>query len=56
MDKNENPVIAWITDEYNKCKSSPYYFFTHYWKVNGKPATTPMTEEEFNKLFKSNTE
>ena len=56
MDKNENPLVEWIRDEYNKCKSNPYYFFTHYWKINGKPATTSMSEEEFNKLIKKHTE
>jgi len=35
--------------ELEKCKKSPYYFFTKYWMVNGEPFTTPLTEEEFNK-------
>ena len=38
--------------EYQKCIDSPYYFFTTYWMVNGKPGTTIWTEEEFNDFFK----
>lgn len=38
-------------DEIQKCKASPYYFYTHYFIINGKPATTVLTEEEFNIRF-----
>jgi len=37
--------------EIDKCKASPYYFYTHYFMINGKPATTTISEEEFNKHF-----
>jgi len=39
-------------EEYNKCRNSPYYFMTKYMTVNGKPFTTELTEEEFNKKVK----
>ncbi len=38
-------------EEIEKCKASPYYFYTHYFLINGKPATTTMTETEFNNHF-----
>ena len=41
-----------IVEELEKCKESPYYFFTHYWQIDGKAATTRLTEEEFNKTVK----
>jgi len=39
--------------EIEKCKKSPYYYATKYLTVNGKPFTTRLTEEEFNKEFLS---
>lgn len=51
-----NRQISIHTEEYGKkeaekCNKSPYYFYTHYFMVNGKPATTILSEEEFNKQF-----
>lgn len=37
--------------EYQKCKNSPYYFYTNYFLIDGKPATTCLTEAEFNEQF-----
>jgi len=37
--------------EIDKCKESPYYFYTNYVTVNGKLATTHLTEKEFNDIF-----
>ncbi len=38
-------------DELEKCKASPYYFYTNYYTtVNGDKATTRLSEEEFNKM------
>lgn len=39
-------------EEYQKCLASPYYHYTTYFLVNGKPATTHLTEEQFNDFFK----
>lgn len=47
---SENKTIDWEV-EMQKCKDSVYYFFTNYYLVDGKPATTRYNEEEFNKLF-----
>jgi len=48
-----------IQDELLKCIQSPYYFATKYIKVKNTPYSddmvdfyTPLSEEEFNKLFK----
>ena len=38
--------------EIQKCKESPYYFFTKYVRVNNDPVETWLTEEEFNSIFK----
>ena len=38
-------------EEMDKCKNNPYYYYTHYCIVNGKPATTNLAEEAFNELF-----
>jgi hypothetical protein len=38
-----------IKEEYEKCINSAYYFYTKYFYINNKPATTNLTEEEFNK-------
>jgi len=40
-----------LKKEIEKCKKSPYYFYTHYVQINGKPATTKYTEKEFNEIF-----
>lgn len=42
-------------EELKKCISSPYYFYINYVKIVGpdgeqRPATTILTEEEFNNL------
>ena len=34
--------------EIEKCKESPYYFYTNYITVNGKLATTLLSEKDFN--------
>jgi len=34
-----------------KCYESPWYFATKYIRINGKPFTTNLTEEEFNELY-----
>lgn len=54
--------VAWFRvpepdweEEMEKCVSSPYYFYTHFIHIKTedglKPATTRLTEEEFNKYF-----
>lgn len=47
----QDPDIDWDV-EMEKCRASPYYYMTKYWIVDGKPFTTPLTEEEFNKQIK----
>lgn len=46
-----------IEEEILKCKNSPYYFATKYltveYKGEMKPFTTPLSEEEFNDMFKA---
>lgn len=39
-------------EEMQKCKDNPYYYFTTYITINGEPATTNLTEEQFNKQFR----
>jgi len=48
---NENENIEYIENEIKKCKDSPYYFYTTYFTVDGKPATTRHSEEDFNNFF-----
>lgn len=36
--------------EHKKCLDSPYYFYINYFIVDGKPATTNLSETEFNRL------
>jgi len=40
--------------EIEKCKSNPYYFATTYLNINGKPFTTRLNEEEFNRQITTN--
>lgn len=40
-----------LKEELDKCKKSPYYFFMNYCTINGKPAKTSLSEEDFNKLW-----
>lgn len=47
-----NICIEENNQEFEKCKQNPYYFYTKYFTVNGKKATTSLSEEEFNELFK----
>ncbi len=52
--KIEYPIdncVDW-KEEMDKCIESPYYFYTTYFMVDGKKATTFLSEEEFNKSFK----
>lgn len=37
--------------EIEKCKNDPYYFFTKYVTVDGKPATTFLPRDVFNDFF-----
>lgn len=46
-----NICIEENNEELDKCKQSPYYFYTNYWTINGQKATTMLSEEEFNKIF-----
>ena len=39
-------------EEALKCINNPYYLYTNYILINGKPATTPLNQEEFNKEFR----
>lgn len=39
--------IDW-SNELIKCEVSPYYFYTNYCTINGKIATTALSEDEFN--------
>jgi hypothetical protein len=46
-----------IQEEILKCKQSPYYFATKYLIVKNHrgesvPFATPLTEKQFNKMFK----
>jgi hypothetical protein len=46
-----------IQEEILKCQQSPYYFATNYIKVEDYRGNlisfkTPLSEEEFNKMFK----
>ncbi len=43
--------FEYVVEEMDKCKNNPYYFFTTYFIVNGKKATTILSEKEFNKIF-----
>lgn len=38
--------------ELKKCQDSPYYLFTNYIRIGNEKATTFLTEQEFNDLFK----
>lgn len=40
-----------IKSEIEKCNNDPYYFFTKYVTVDGKPATTFLSKEVFNDFF-----
>ena len=40
-------------EELIKCMESPYYFFTNHIRFNNELVHTFLTEEEFNKVFKS---
>lgn len=40
-----------IESDMDKCKNNPYYFFTNYLTVDGKKATTHLSESEFNEMF-----
>ena len=50
------------SEEYEKCRASPYYWATNFLAIGtgrgGKPIkfTTPLSEEEFNKRFHDNME
>lgn len=46
-----------ILEEIKKCKDSPYYFATNYIMVKNHreeliKLQTPLTEQEFNQMFK----
>lgn len=45
--------VNWM-EEMRKCKDSPYYLFTTYMVIDGKPCTTHLDEEQFNKWIKDN--
>lgn len=47
----DNQNLDFWQSEMEKCKASPYYFYTKYVLVDGKPFTTNLTEEEFNEEF-----
>jgi hypothetical protein len=50
----DNKSAAEVVDmklEIEKCKNDPYYFFTKYVTVDGKPATTVLSKEVFNDFF-----
>ena len=38
--------------EMMKCKNDPHYFATTYMTVDGKPVTTMLNKEEFNKVIR----
>ncbi|MBP7109505.1 MAG: hypothetical protein KBA90_13190, partial [Chitinophagaceae bacterium] len=48
-----NTVEKGYQDLIEKCKNSPYFFATNYLTINGKPFSTMLSEEEFNKQFLS---
>lgn len=54
-----NLNVAMILDEevkeFERCKESLWYFMTKYMVIEGRPFTTPLSEEEFNnKWIKEN--
>lgn len=50
VNKAEIKVYVNWEREMQRCKESFYYFYTNYVIVNGKPATTRLPEEAFNRL------
>jgi hypothetical protein len=46
-------AYLYFKEELEKCKESPYYYFTNYYIINGEKATTRLTEKEFNKAVKA---
>jgi len=42
---------ALIAREWEMVIESPWYYYTTYWKVDGKQATTRLSEQEFNARF-----
>lgn len=50
---NDNAFVDehYCEQEMHKCKINPYYFFTKHFTVNGQPATTAMSEKQFNDVF-----
>lgn len=53
-DKISPPKV--LLDEIEKCKNSPYYFFTNYCLIDGKPVKTRFDEEHFNQFFSKKSE
>lgn len=45
------PEHIYQREEFRRCKESHWYFYTNYVMIDGKKATTELTEEEFNKTF-----
>lgn len=41
-----------LLPELIKCRENPYYFATKYLKIQGKPFTTYLNENQFNELIK----
>jgi len=41
-----------LLPELIKCRENPYYFATKYLKIQGKPFTTYLNEDQFNELIK----
>lgn len=47
-------IIMDLKEEFEKCKSNPYYFYTKYCQVAGQPATTKLSEADFNQWILQN--
>lgn len=48
-----NICIEHNNEEFEKCKTNPYYFATRYLIINGELFVTNYSEKEFNELFNS---
>lgn len=48
----EAKLKEWITSEWEKCISSPSYFYHNYFLVDGKKPARTMSDEQFDGLVK----
>ena len=50
--QHQNQEEYW-KKEIEKCKESPYYFFTTYLRIDNRKVETFLTEQEFNEIINS---